>query len=47
MLYLNGVYDARGYFWALKPPTREDLDVITHRIAKRLSRYLERGFPRK
>ena len=28
MLYLNGVYDAKGYFWPVKPPTCEDLDVM-------------------
>ena len=39
--YLNGVYDAKGYFWPVKPPTREDLDVIAHTIAKRVSRFLE------
>jgi ribosomal protein S27E len=37
MLYLNGVYDANGYFWPAKTPTCEDLDVIAHTIAKRLS----------
>ena len=41
MLYLNGVYDAKGYFWPVKPPTREDLDVVAHTIAKRVSRFLE------
>jgi hypothetical protein len=43
MLYLNGVYDAKGYFWPVKPPTREDMDVITHTIATRVSRYLEKA----
>ena len=43
MLYLNGVYDANGYFWPVKPPTPGDLDEITHKIAKRVSRYLERS----
>ena len=42
MLYLNGVYDENGYFWPVKPPTSGDLDEITHKIAKRVSRYLER-----
>ena len=27
----------------VKPPTPEDLDTITHTIAKRVSRYLERA----
>ena len=40
MLYLNGVYDANGYFWPVKPPTCKDLDVIVHTIAK--SGYLVR-----
>ncbi len=43
MLYLNGVYDPKGYFWPVKPPTAEDLNKITHTIAKRVSRYLERA----
>ena len=41
MLYLNGIYDANGYFWPVKPPTCKDLDVIAHIIAKRVSRFLE------
>jgi len=41
MLYLNGVYDAAGYFWPVKPPTCDDLDVIAHTIAIRISRFLE------
>ena len=43
MLYLNGVYDANGYFWPVKPPTPGDLDEITYKIARRVSRYLERA----
>jgi hypothetical protein len=43
MLYLNGVYDSKGYFWPVKPPTTGDLDKITHMIATRVSRYLERA----
>lgn len=43
MLYMNGVYDANGYFWPVKPPTREELDVITHIIAIRIARYLEKA----
>jgi hypothetical protein len=43
MLYLNGVYDANGYFWPTKPPSCEDLDVIAHTIAKRVSRFLEKA----
>ena len=43
MLYLNGVYDNKGYFWPVKPPIPGDLDELTHKIAKRVSRYLERS----
>ena len=43
MLYLNGVYDAKGYFWPVKPPTCEDLNVIAHTIASRISRFLEKA----
>jgi len=43
MLYLNGVYDANGYFWPVKPPTCDDLDVIAHTIATRVSRFLEKA----
>ena len=42
MLYLNGTYDADGYFWPVKPPTPENLDAITFTIAKSVSRYLKR-----
>jgi hypothetical protein len=42
MLYLNGVYDTNGYFWPVKPPTCEDLDVVAHTIARRVSRFLEK-----
>ena len=43
MLYLNGIYDSNGYFWPVKPPSPEDLDGITHKIAKRVAQYLERA----
>ena len=43
MLYLNGVYDTKGYFWPVKPPTCEGLDVIGHTIARRVSRFLEKA----
>jgi hypothetical protein len=42
MLSLGGVYNNKGYFWPVKPPTKEDVDYITHTIAKRVSRFLER-----
>ena len=37
MLCLNGIYDANGYFWPVKPPTSGDLDEITYKIAKATS----------
>ena len=43
MLYLNGIYDVSGYFWPVKPPIRENLDVIDHTIARRISRCLEKA----
>lgn len=43
MLYLNGVYDANGYFWPVKPPTCDDLDAIDHTITRRISRFLEKA----
>ncbi|XOV86979.1 MAG: transposase [Pseudomonadota bacterium] len=43
MLYLNGIYEANGYFWPVKPPSCEDLDVIAHTIARRVSRFLEKA----
>ncbi|MFT7246709.1 MAG: hypothetical protein ACI82A_004089 [Candidatus Azotimanducaceae bacterium] len=43
MLYVNGVYDGKGYFLPVKPPTTAELDEITHKIAKRVCRYLERA----
>ena len=32
MLYLNGIYDATGDLWPVRPPTCEDLDVTTNDI---------------
>lgn len=43
MLYLGGVYDSNGYFWPVRPPTKEDLDVIALTIAIRVSRFLEKA----
>ena len=34
---------AKTYFWPVKPPTCEDLDVIAHTIARRVSRFLEKA----
>ncbi len=42
MLHLGGVCDSKGYFWPVKPPNPEELDTITHKLAKRVARYLER-----
>ena len=35
MLYLNGVYDHKGYFWPVKPLTPGDLCEITHKNYRR------------
>ena len=43
MPYLNGVYDAKDYFWPVKPPTCDDLNVIAETIAIRVSRFLEKA----
>lgn len=42
MVYIDGVFDRLGYFHPLKGPTPGDLDSITHQIAQRVSRYLEK-----
>ena len=34
---------SKTYFWPVKPPTPGALDELTHKIAKRVSRYLERS----
>ena len=43
MLYIDGVFDRHGRFYPLKAPTPSDLDSITHQIAHRVSRYLEKA----
>ena len=43
MVYINGVFDRQGHFHPLKGPTPGDLDSITHQIAQRVSRYLEKA----
>ncbi len=43
MLYIDGVYDGHGRFYPLKEPSTGDLDSITHQIARRVSRYLEKA----
>ena len=43
MIYLDGVFDIHGNFYPLKAPTPSDLDSITHQIAQRVSRYLEKA----
>ncbi|UJR87381.1 transposase [Sandaracinus amylolyticus] len=42
ILALDGVYDARGSFTALAAPTRDELHVLTSRIAERITRLCER-----
>jgi len=43
MLYLDGVYSSKAVFYPVKPPTAQDLDKVTQKIAERVSRYLERA----
>ena len=43
MLYIDGVFDRHGRFYPLKAPTPSDLDSITHQIAQRVSRHLEKA----
>ena len=43
MVYIDGVFDRQGHFHLLKGPTPGDLDSITHQIAQRVSRYLEKA----
>ena len=42
MVYIDGVFDRQGHFHPLKGPTPGDLDSITHQIAQRVARYLEK-----
>ena len=43
MLYVDGVFDRHGRFYRLREPSTGDLDAITHTIAQRVSRYLEKA----
>ncbi len=43
MVYIDGVFDRQGHFHPLKGPTPGDLDSITHQIAQRVSRHLEKA----
>jgi hypothetical protein len=43
MVYIDAVFDRHGRFHPLKGPTPGDLDAITHQIARRVSRYLEKA----
>jgi hypothetical protein len=43
MIYLDGVFRQHGRFYPLKGPTPTDLDSITHQVAQRVSRYLEKA----
>lgn len=43
MLYLDGVYSSKAVFYPVKPPTAQDIDKVTQKIAERVSSYLERA----
>jgi hypothetical protein len=43
MLYLDGVYNKNATFYPVKPPTSQDVDRVTQKIAERVSRYLEKA----
>jgi hypothetical protein len=42
ILFLDGVYDARGRFTPLPAPTKDELHELTTRIAERITRLCER-----
>jgi hypothetical protein len=35
MLYLDSVYSSKTVFYPVKPPTAQDLDKVTQKIAER------------
>jgi hypothetical protein len=43
MLYIDGVFDQHGRFCPIREPSTDDLDFITHQLARRVSRYLEKA----
>ena len=42
MLYVDGAFNRHGQFYPLREPNTGDLEAITHTIARRVSRYLEK-----
>lgn len=43
MLLANLRINKRAVFYPVKPPTKQDLDIVTHKIAQRVARYLEQA----
>ena len=43
VLYIDGAFNKRVVFYPVKPPTKQDLDTVTHKIAQRVARYLEQA----
>ncbi len=43
ILAVDGAFNKHADFYPVKPPTKEHLDAVTHRIALRVARYLERA----
>ena len=43
LIYVDGVFNRQGHFYRLKGPTPSDLDTLTHQMAQRVSRYLEKA----
>ena len=42
LIYVDGVFNRQGRFCRLRAPTPTELDALTHQIAQRVSRYLEK-----
>ena len=42
ILAVDGAFNKHGAFYPVKPPSTEHLDALTHTIALRVARYLER-----
>ncbi len=43
MLYIDGAFNKRAVYYPVKPPTKQDLAIVTHKIAQRVARYLEQA----
>jgi len=43
ILAVDGAFNKHAAFYSVKPPTKQNLDDITHKIAVRVTRYLERA----